>query len=158
MVKSRLLRWQSGTGVLNFCPVRICPYDFMPPYFMPRENMPPWFYASMDFMPPFIFASNHLCLHEYMPRVHNNVFYASIVILCIVIAKKSLNEKNEWNVKTSIKAIVIYQTSFEWQQIISNKFKEKLRCLVRKYTSLSLKEYLNILGSKMNDSWMMNSL
>ena len=29
--------------------------------------------------------------------------------------------------------------------------KEKLRCLVRKYTSLSLKEYLDILDSKMND-------
>ena len=56
---------------------------------MPRVDMPPCFYASMDFMPPFIFASNHLCLHECMPRIHNNVFYASIVI-------DSKKENFEW--------------------------------------------------------------
>ena len=39
--KTWLVTADRFSGVLNLCPMWICPDDFMPPYFMPRVDMPP---------------------------------------------------------------------------------------------------------------------
>ena len=71
--KTWLVAADRFSGVLNLCPVWICPDDFMPPYFMPRVDMPPWFYASMTFMPPYFMP----------PLLYASVYFMPPCILCL---------------------------------------------------------------------------
>ena len=59
--KTWLVAADRFSGVLNLCPVWICPDDFMPPYFMPRVDMPPWILCLHSFLPPIIYASMNIC-------------------------------------------------------------------------------------------------